>query len=498
MNRNTLSNFLKNNTLDILVVSRYVSFFILFPYFKADKIFLAAHDTQFINNIGGLNVTTNEDIKKLPLDGVICLTHWHKQIIKQDYPSIKCNISIINNGINPKLFKEKPTKRRNSFIYTSCSYRGLKRLLELWPEIISKIPDATLSLASYLEFPQETDDDRLMSDIIKSRTEITHFGQLNHNELYNLMQTSEYWLYPCCFCETSCVTAMEMLMSEVICLYYPLAGLIDTLGDYGIPVSKGNEVEKILDLSEKEKLEIKSRGKEYALSCSWENRAIEWKSLFELNLSLQKRLGYISNTWKIPTDHVDFIKKLDINPKVIYDIGSCVLHWTNEVKQIFPYSEIILFEAMDEVEFLYKDYRYHLGVLSNSEKEIDFYQNLEHPGGNSYYREIGHPDSEKLFNKSVKKKTSTLSSVVNKNKFPLPDLVKMDVQGCELDILKGGMDVINNAKYLIVELQHTNYNEGAPLSHITIEFLESHGWNLETKNPFCNNGPDGDYYFTKL
>jgi FkbM family methyltransferase len=42
-------------------------------------------------------------------------------------------------------------------------------------------------------------------------------------------------------------------------------------------------------------------------------------------------------------------------------------------------------------------------------------------------------------------------------------LVKIDVQGCELDILKGGINIINNAKYLVIELHNIQYNRGAPL-----------------------------------
>ena len=59
-------------------------------------------------------------------------------------------------------------------------------------------------------------------------------GKLDKDKLYELMSSAEYWLYPTSFPETSCITAMEMLKSEVICLYYPVAGLNNTLGDYGI------------------------------------------------------------------------------------------------------------------------------------------------------------------------------------------------------------------------------------------------------------------------
>jgi hypothetical protein len=95
------------------------------------------------------------------------------------------------------------------------------------------------------------------------------------------MGISEYWLYPCSFNETSCITALEMLMSEIICLYYPIAGLIDTIKDYGIPVEPGNEVTTLLNLTLEKKMELRNRGRIYASNCSWKNRSKEWLSLIK-------------------------------------------------------------------------------------------------------------------------------------------------------------------------------------------------------------------------
>ena len=97
------------------------------------------------------------------------------------------------------------------------------------------------------------------------------------------MSSSEYWLYPSYFQETSCITSLELLASEVICLYYPVAGLVNTVGDYGIPISEGNEIDKLLNLSVKQKIEFKKKGKEYALACSWKNRAQEWCNMIFSN-----------------------------------------------------------------------------------------------------------------------------------------------------------------------------------------------------------------------
>jgi hypothetical protein len=116
------------------------------------------------------------------------------------------------------------------------------------------------------------------------------------------MAKSEYWLYTNTFPETSCITGMEMLMSEVICIYYPLAGLVDTVGDYGIPVERGQEIETIVNFTNKRKTEIRKRGKEYALSCSWENRAKKWTELLGLN---------ICNKYRIPEERITYSKKIN-------------------------------------------------------------------------------------------------------------------------------------------------------------------------------------------
>ena len=220
--------------------------------------------------------------------------------------------------------------------------------------------------------------------------------------------------------------------------------------------------------------------------------------------NIQNTLKNLSNMSPIPESHILYLKKLkeefNFDPEVIYDIGACVLHWTNESLKIWPNSTYYLFEGMDSVGFLYDEigFEYHLGVLSDVDnKELIFYQSNVSPGGNSYYKEDSWAtelhygkDSERIV------KTITVDTVVNEKKFKLPDLVKIDVQGCEVDILKGMTETLKTCKHLIVELQHSQYNVGAPLNVESISFIESLGFELVT-GLFTNNGPDGDYHFMK-
>jgi FkbM family methyltransferase len=210
----------------------------------------------------------------------------------------------------------------------------------------------------------------------------------------------------------------------------------------------------------------------------------------------------ISKIDVLPYDHLAYLRHLKsqgFEPKVIYDIGSCVLHWTNKAKELWPNAQYVLFEAMHEAEFLYSGYDYHMGVLCDEDnRELKFYKNVERCGGNSYYREIGHPDSQSIFpiDRYVIETGMTLDTVVKQKKFPLPDLVKIDVQGAERDIIKGGKTVLSNAKHLIVEMQHTNYNDGAPQVSETGPYIESLGWTCCAPK-FCCNGPDADYGYKK-
>ena len=526
VHRNRLQTILDSIEFHTIIISRNISFLTEFNNLKCFQLILSLHDTHILTPDNNVNHVL--DIYNTSIDKVITLTLWHKSNIISLYPNIPSNkIEIINNGIDISQFHNNTNqiisnsirKIKNKFIWSSRTERGLHIVLQLWGKLIEKIPDATLDICSYGDFPKD-DEDQKMLEIINSYDNIIHHGKLNSIQLYDLMSKSEYWLYTSTFPETSCITAMEMLMSEVVCLYYPLAGLNDTVGKYGIPINPGEEIETILDLSTEEKALLRENGREYGLDCSWKNRAEQWTNMLGIGennkLDTVYHNNYVLNILKnthirgnIPNKHITFLEKLskEFNPDnmIIYDIGSSVLHWTQNASNLWKNSIIYPFDGMSEMKLFYDEYNiqnntnyeYNIGVLCDEDyKKINFYQNDELSGGNSYYKEIGHKDSHIIFTENhIKHKIGMKLETVVKNKnIPMPDLIKIDVQGAELDILKGSMNVINHAKFLIVELQHTQYNEGAPMCNITCDFLIENGWQVYAEK-FCNNGPDADWCF---
>ena len=170
---------------------------------------------------------------------------------------------------------------------------------------------------------------------------------------------------------------------------------------------------------------------------------------------------------------LELIKKY-FTPKTILDIGANNGQFYNESKNIFPDSYFLLIEGNEYCEPALKTLGvdYKISLLSDSIKEVDFYLRKQEYTctGNSIYREKTsfYDDNEIVIEK---KKTDTLSNVLGQQYF---DLIKIDVQGSEIDIIIGGLDIINNCKGLLMEVSLEEYNEGSP----TIEFVDNFMKNL--------------------
>ena len=220
----------------------------------------------------------------------------------------------------------------------------------------------------------------------------------------------------------------------------------------------------------------------------------------------EKVMANIYDVWNqdlLPRDHTNFLenalaKKFNIKPAVIYDCGSAVLHWERWARHIWKDANIYCFDAFSPLEELYKKtgVNYNMCCLSNvNDLEVKFYQSDILFGGNSIFKE----KNDKVFppENYIVKKTITLDKLVNDKNIPYPDLIKMDLQGCELNALKGATQVLKCCSYLILELQEVEYNEGAPMKDAVIEYLKTIGFVIFCEK-FSKNIADADYFFINV
>jgi hypothetical protein len=72
--------------------------------------------------------------------------------------------------------------------------------------------------------------------------------------------------------------------------------------------------------------------------------------------------------------------------------------------------------------------------------------------------------------------TKTLSSVVLTHNLPKPAFVKLDVQGAEIDILKGSGSILDNCHLVFMECPLLEYNINAPTIQTYISHMQGIGF----------------------
>jgi len=172
---------------------------------------------------------------------------------------------------------------------------------------------------------------------------------------------------------------------------------------------------------------------------------------------------------------LESIKKY-FEPKSVLDIGSNVGQFYNEIKLIFPNAYYYLVEASESCELVLETLNvdYSICLLSDYEKEVDFYIRKNEPRctGNSIYREnTSFYDDDQIL--IEKRQTKTLSNLLNNQIF---DLIKIDVQGSEIDIINGGLDIIKEAKGILMEVSLMEYNQNSPTKEFVYEYMDNLGF----------------------
>jgi len=171
---------------------------------------------------------------------------------------------------------------------------------------------------------------------------------------------------------------------------------------------------------------------------------------------------------------LDKIKEF-IEPKRILDVGANVGGWYSECRPHFPSSYIFSIEANEECEEALKSSNpnYLIALLAKDNKEYDYYINNTYQStGNSIYKELTEHYTE-ANTRIIKKQGTRLDDIFTDEYF---DLIKMDVQGAELDIIKGGPKLIQAAHGLILEVAIKEYNEVSPMYDEVVAYLETIGF----------------------
>lgn len=191
----------------------------------------------------------------------------------------------------------------------------------------------------------------------------------------------------------------------------------------------------------------------------------------------KNNIDYYETNWKDTVGymewHLDALRGR-VTFESLLDIGAAHGDFSLMMNEKFGLTDITMVEA-NKLDSHYLDrcpWNVIYTALGAKNGKKVFYTNPDDPvgGGSSLYKE-----NTEWFDYAAEEllDVKTLDSLGVK-----ADFVKIDVQGAELDILKGGKETLKDAKILLLELSFLDYNQKAPLIDEVLRETYNQGFRL--------------------
>jgi FkbM family methyltransferase len=199
----------------------------------------------------------------------------------------------------------------------------------------------------------------------------------------------------------------------------------------------------------------------------------------------RRRLARLNNTPadKLSLGHIDSLELLELVQRaridVIYDIGANVGTWTLLAKSIIPSAQIQAFEPLvrhcksfaDNIAGVENVTLHQIAVGSENTSAVIHVTNFS--DASSLLTPAAA--SESLFGvrdaEQLDVQVRRLDDYRAEQDLPQPDLMKLDVQGYELEALKGGTECLGSVKAVITEVSFIEYYERQCLFHEVVSYL---------------------------
>lgn len=190
----------------------------------------------------------------------------------------------------------------------------------------------------------------------------------------------------------------------------------------------------------------------------------------------------------------------------ILDIGAHSGEWSRTAKYVFPNSTVYLIEPLEEMEVKLKEFceefppsRYFLNGAGAVEGILYLTAGEELVGANFLQEENQYLKSDRT---QREVKIITLNSLIEKNEIEIPQLVKLDVQGFELEVLKGAELLFGKTEIFILEVSLFEFIKGTPLFSDVVHFMAQKGYEVYDfpgflRRPFDNALGQIDVTFVK-
>lgn len=186
-------------------------------------------------------------------------------------------------------------------------------------------------------------------------------------------------------------------------------------------------------------------------------------------------------------------------PASIIDVGAFRGDWSRMARGIYPDAVIHMLDANPAKEELLSaaireigKAEYHIALLgARPADSVPFH--LRETGSSVLAENTSLPGS------SADLPMTTLDHVLLSGKpLPAPYFLKLDVQGYELEVLRGAEQLLSNTEAALLEVSLLEYNLGAPLFAEVVAFMSSRGFVVYDIAGFYRRESDDALYMVDL
>jgi FkbM family methyltransferase len=182
-------------------------------------------------------------------------------------------------------------------------------------------------------------------------------------------------------------------------------------------------------------------------------------------------------SWHLQDVAYTRLRDASFKPGGIIDIGACSGEWSKSIRKIFLFAPILMIEAREEergalaaaVDSIGNSW-YVIALLGAVHKEKEPF--TVSGTGSSLFRER----SNVATTLRVLPMTTLDDMMAEHPELTAPLLLKLDVQGAEIEVLKGAPKTLGMAEFVQLEVALLPYNDGAPLASETIAFMDRLGF----------------------
>ncbi|MET4447036.1 FkbM family methyltransferase [Bradyrhizobium sp. GM2.2] len=199
-----------------------------------------------------------------------------------------------------------------------------------------------------------------------------------------------------------------------------------------------------------------------------------------------------------------------IQYRSVVDVGANVGQFALFACEQYPAAAIFSFEPLEDCwkkfgDIFEQEKRVQLFRYGVGPSDTDAAIHVTHDNDSSSILEPAPIQSE-VFGTAVRTKQKIqlrrLSSLLRHDQVLPPALLKIDVQGYEIEVLKGCEELLNRFDTVYVEASYLELYKGQTLAGEVIEFLWTHGFNLRgvfNQHVDKEKGPlQADFLFEKL